>query len=478
MKFSQALCLLWLLKACHADGEVADPGEVGGYCEVEYTSITRGNKVVEEYEQNPDHPCIDPGNTCVPLDFQATGYTPGVCELGQCHGKQKPGFEDGIDENEANEATIRVTICHRTCSATNPWVRITIDDDAWGGDAASGCGHQLQHNVTEDCNIPAKEAQAGRTADEIWGVGRRVDYLIIEHGTRATLRSNMGWDPVSCNNGGNCKFSQEEKDYWFYWERACPYVRHGACCGSWETGACCGDNAYPNEDTEIALKKYACERNADCSGSGIPAGCVDGLLSRVAPAYTKYCYTVQNKGDWEICDIAMTDPLDPSYNPVVNSNNCLPSHSVPVWVDIPLITNPTVGTVEEGNATVVGFPVLPGATEVRDIDPASILLVAEEIATPPPTPARPTTPAPTECAFATPESFIITDTSGIDFTDEIQMIGMDSEASTVHVLYTQKSSQCSSMVAAYQDLAGTSADSCDMTENVCQIGRASCRERV
>jgi len=367
--------------------------------------------VVEEFEQNPSFPCVDSSHNCVPDDYSIAGFTAGTCQSATCQGKQKPGFEDGIDEDPSNEATIRVTICHRTCSATNPWVRITIDDDAWGGPAASGCGHQLQHNVTIDCNVPAKEAQSGMTADEIWGVGRRVDYLIVRHGTREQVRINNGWDAAVCNNGGNCKFDSGEKDYWFYWERACPYVRHGACCGSYETGACCGDNPYPNESTEIKLKKYACKASATCSGtySGVPADCEDDTLTVSPGTNTKYCYTVENTGDWEICDLEMSDPISPGYDPTVMPAGCISANSGPFWVVDQLDngSNPPENSSEEETATVVGVPVLPGALPVTDSDPAGIVKVAatpspvEELVTPAPASPRPTrppvTPAPTPC---------------------------------------------------------------------------------
>ena len=108
----------------------------------------------------------------------------------------------------------RITICHRTCSVKNPWVRITIDDDAWAG--SEMCGHGLQHDVEEDCN--------GRDDWTPWGPIRH-DYIIRDHGTcgsgsREYVNYINGWT----GNGA------EEKEYWKKWEKACPYVRNDACC--------------------------------------------------------------------------------------------------------------------------------------------------------------------------------------------------------------------------------------------------------
>jgi hypothetical protein len=143
----------------------------------------------------------------------------GLCKTETCSGQK--------DNNAPNEATRRVTICHRTCSATNPWVRITIDDDAWGGEFASGCGHQL-HNVEQTCASKAPWTE--------WGTNR-VDYLLKEHGTREQVRLDNGWS-------AGPPTSQEEKDYWTQWERACPYVRGTDCC-DWASGSCCGDPPAP-----------------------------------------------------------------------------------------------------------------------------------------------------------------------------------------------------------------------------------------
>jgi hypothetical protein len=141
----------------------------------------------------------------------------GTCASENCGGKADPDVTSAD-----SQATTRVTICHRTCSRTNPWVRITIDDDAWGGADASGCGHQLQHDIRDEC--------ANKDPWTEWGVNRK-DYLIYWHGTRAEVATNFT----------NAK--SEEKAYWRKWERACPYVRNGACC-DWDDAEnpCCGDD--------------------------------------------------------------------------------------------------------------------------------------------------------------------------------------------------------------------------------------------
>ena len=73
-----------------------------------------------------------------------------------------------------------MTICHRTCSETNPWVRITIDASAWSDFA---CKHG-QHNVTEQCN--------GKDHTK-WG-SQRSDFVLKYHGTRDEVDAYLGYD--------------------------------------------------------------------------------------------------------------------------------------------------------------------------------------------------------------------------------------------------------------------------------------------
>jgi hypothetical protein len=212
------------------------PGEIGGFCNSKYTE--NGGKPKYMSVSSADGVDCASGTVCrVDGDDGAAGTIDGVCETETCHGKADPEINE-YDDNPDNEASIRVTICHRTCSENNPWVRITIDDDAWNGTAASGCGHMLQHDVgEEDC--PGKNY-------DMWGQDHRMDYLIKWHGTRDFLAASYDWGDLTCNSGGKCSASSDaEKDYWFYWERACPSVRNGVCCGNEQLGACCGDDEYP-----------------------------------------------------------------------------------------------------------------------------------------------------------------------------------------------------------------------------------------
>jgi hypothetical protein len=144
----------------------------------------------------------------------------GSCKSESCDGTADP-------DATQDTGTIRVTICHRTCSETNPWVRITIDDDAWGGADAQGCGHR-QHSIEDECSKYGPDWAA-------WGTNHE-DYELKVHGTREQVRGKEGFAANSA----------AEKAYWREWEHACPYVRGEGCC-SWEDGSCCGINPSATE---------------------------------------------------------------------------------------------------------------------------------------------------------------------------------------------------------------------------------------
>jgi hypothetical protein len=148
-------------------------GGAGADCQVSY------NTASEKYTDVNNKECAD-GYTCTGYEDDAGADNAnkiiydGICAEETCAGQSDP---DNLDD----QGTQRVTICHRTCSETNPWVRITIDDDAWGGDGASQClgGHQREHDVLEDCNLENKDIN-------VWGPPYK-DYLIKWHGTRTSV---------------------------------------------------------------------------------------------------------------------------------------------------------------------------------------------------------------------------------------------------------------------------------------------------
>mmetsp|Transcript_11248 Transcript_11248/g.26703 ORF Transcript_11248/g.26703 Transcript_11248/m.26703 type:complete len:634 (+) Transcript_11248:507-2408(+) len=108
----------------------------------------------------------------------------------------------------------KVTICHRTCSENNPWIRITIDYNGWAN--GHGCGH-----TGENCN---KDPAA-------WGQFQS-DYILKVHGTRDEVAQALNDDVDAID------------EYWKHWEPGCPSVRNGQCCFVDEDSeygySCCG----------------------------------------------------------------------------------------------------------------------------------------------------------------------------------------------------------------------------------------------
>ena len=129
----------------------------------------------------------------------------GVCKSAACFAS--------LDDNEG-----KVTICHRTCSETNPWVRITVDASAWSEEGGH-CGHSV-----DQCNKDDTSA---------WG-NYQSDYVLKNHGTRAQVAAMLNDD------------TEAIAAYWKEWEPACPAVRNGQCCTfDSEYGyTCCGRALY------------------------------------------------------------------------------------------------------------------------------------------------------------------------------------------------------------------------------------------
>lgn len=187
--------------------------------------------------------------TCVPDDMSPLasdgggGWSelPGTCQSSECHGyTEVDGIEVGSIPPGEEPGTRRVTICHRTCSENNPWVRITIDWHAFEADdglcAEDGNDH-TRHEVRQDCY------QGDQSVDiaAIWGTrggNDGEDFLIRFHGTREDVATNFT-NGATMTDGLN-EFA-DEQEYWKYWERACPSVREDRGANSCCQGAdCCG----------------------------------------------------------------------------------------------------------------------------------------------------------------------------------------------------------------------------------------------
>lgn len=213
----------------------------------------------------------------------------GICEPEECVGNKIPGSCNGNNPAlglNCNSATKRVTICHRTCSEQNPWVRITIDDSAWNGQR---CGHLLQHNVRDEC----RSNKAPWTA---WG-NHSTDYLLKEHGTRSDVAA---------------KFNKtQEKAYWKKWERACPSVRNGECC-DWKDpdNLCCGDAPDTDYNPKIELKKYA-GPVGKCSDAGIAELHDETYTLPTSTSEWQYCYVISIPTTAKEClyQVTISDPM-------------------------------------------------------------------------------------------------------------------------------------------------------------------------
>ena len=241
-------------------------GTQGDWCQSYYLNDTDGGVYLEV----AGYGCAE-GYIC--SVGNETGSAPGVpingtCASTTCLGKKVPGncgTSNGPND-QCNQTTERVTICHRTCSEKNPWVRITIDDDAWDGD---GCGHMREHHVEIDC-----KNKAPWTA---WGPNRS-DYLIKFHGSRDHVRTINNFNMA------------EEKAYWRYWEPACPYVRQDKCC-DWSLGSCCGAKTLPTYTPLVQVEKYA-GPSGQCA-AGNMADMQDVLYTLPTwNASWSYCYVV------------------------------------------------------------------------------------------------------------------------------------------------------------------------------------------
>ena len=190
----------------------------------------------------------------------STPIVHGTCTQLNCHGNN--------GQKNPGDGSHRLTICHRTCSQTNPWVRITIDKSAWDESQSGECKHGPLHNIEDECSKYGPDWTA-------WGVHRH-DYIIKDHGIKKDWRQWATWKgETNFMAADDAHATAMEKEYWkckFWlhhgeslfescradisltvlcstdWEPACPYVRHGDCC--YETDEegfpadCCGADTF------------------------------------------------------------------------------------------------------------------------------------------------------------------------------------------------------------------------------------------
>jgi len=194
----------------------------------------------------------------------------------------------GQSVEDKKEGSHRVTICHRTCSKTNPWVRITIDKNAWED---TGCGHQM-HNVNSTCNRTPSEVAS------IWG-GFNQDYLIKDHKSKDVVAEELN-GPNGCN-GNTCP----DKLYWKYWERACPYAQKGNCCNI-TAGECCGIPEPAPVPSIILDKTVHLGLLTECNSS-LPDS--EEVVIEEADVVT-FCYEICNNGNTTLCNFILYDNTD------------------------------------------------------------------------------------------------------------------------------------------------------------------------
>ena len=268
------------LKAAFGTSECGEVAE-GGDCKMKWNDNADKFQPVPQKAYKCSH-----GFTCVIGDAQdADSEVPGTCESDTCYGNN--------GEKDVDSSTDRVTICHRTCSEKNPWVRITVDDDSWNGTMASGCGHQ-NHEVDVECQNKATGP------GDAWGLNRG-DYLLRWHGKKD--QPQIDYDLTD----------NELKDYWKYWERACPYVRGTGCCSNDSTDpvyglSCCGYDAATDSPTSSPTETPTAKPSPAPSSSPAPTECVDADNMATAVLVTEDSGTVMpNPPCLEIMSSSPTD---------------------------------------------------------------------------------------------------------------------------------------------------------------------------